>query len=59
MNREVLKKVEAFDKAMAISLEKRYSYKSNKWKLNKEYVAEESDQPTYYDDEEITPEMFP
>jgi hypothetical protein len=50
--------VEAFDKAMAASLDKKYSYKNSKWKLNKDYAAEEPDQPTYYDDEDITPEMF-
>jgi hypothetical protein len=58
LNPEVLKKVEAFNKAMAASLDKKYCYKNSKWKANKDCVAEESDQPIYYDDEKITPEMF-
>jgi hypothetical protein len=58
LNPEVQKKVEAFDRAMSANLDERYSLKNSKWKLNKDYVAEEAEEPTHYDDEEITPKMF-
>jgi hypothetical protein len=57
-NPKVQKNVGTFDRAMLASLDKKYSLKNSKWKLNKDYIAEESDAPTHYDNEEITPEMF-
>jgi hypothetical protein len=58
LNPKVQKKVEAFDKAMAANLDKRYAYKNSKWKLNKDYIPEELEASIFYDDEKVTPKMF-
>jgi hypothetical protein len=55
---EVIKKMEAFDKAMETRLEKKYSLKNKRWKINKDYVQEQSNTPSSYDDGEITPDLF-
>ena len=43
---------------MVANLDKKYSYKNSKWKMNKDYVQEETDAPIHYIDDKITPEMF-
>ena len=58
VNPDIIKKMEAFDREMESNLNKKYSLKNKQWKQNKDYVPEKSDAPFFYDDEEITPEMF-
>jgi hypothetical protein len=58
LNPKVQKKIRAFNKAMAATLDKRYSYKNTKWKLNKNYIPEETNTLIYYNKEEVTSKMF-